>query len=543
MTEVQNQNQNEWLEYEEESDSSGPEMELDPVWIEAQEQPQRMLRLFWTFATGFVLIAMTSLGDVSLTTLLTGGAIIYAGMLPGYLWCRGSIPGAPIFPLYGMTYTWAFGLPLLVGHPEVMLYEPGDHLRAAFLVVVHLIVGTLVWARTATRPVAMPRRLYVIPPSFAVPLLISILCLTALFSMGQLAAFFRRGGLPLPSTVVSILRAILYSSSFLGVFILSYEWGKRRLTNQQLALFLSFFGLFALSLVMSLFLIHATMLLAFACVGYVLGSHRIPWALVLIGFTMIGLLHYGKFEMRSKYWSSRQYLRVTPIEYPSRLQEWIGYSLTSFGESEEEGEDDTSPLLRPSLMHLLLELQDKTENGYTHLKGETYAVVPKLLVPRILYPNKPLSHEGNHIINVHYGRQAEEAVSSTTIPWGFLNEAFANFGMLGCLGVGAFFGLLYGWIARWALYAPLLSARSLFVLVFLNAAFQSEYSSGVFFSVTSQSMAPLVLLVLLFMKPVEITPETLGFEPEDWEGGAVQELPAEGGSSVPAGEAPANPVT
>src|SRR5215210_2033442 len=36
-----------------------------------------------------------------------GAALIsFGALLPSYLWCRGSVPGVPIFPLFALTFLW-----------------------------------------------------------------------------------------------------------------------------------------------------------------------------------------------------------------------------------------------------------------------------------------------------------------------------------------------------------------------------------------------------------------------------------------------------
>ncbi|MDC0359009.1 hypothetical protein OAO01_09355, partial [Oligoflexia bacterium] len=130
----------------------------------------------------------------------------------------------------------------------------------------------------------------------------------------------------------------------------------------------------------------------------------------------------------------------------------------------------------------------------------TYAIIPQLLLPRILNPGKIASHEGTYLLNIHYGLQTRSATRSTTIGWGLVNEAYANFGFLGCLALSVLLGTLYGAIAKWSVFTPILSARALFAVILMSLAVQREMTAGVYVSVLFQAIVVLLALAFVFMK-------------------------------------------
>lgn len=144
--------------------------------------------------------------------------------------------------------------------------------------------------------------------------------------------------------------------------------------------------------------------------------------------------------------------------------------------------------------------QDKTPRDVPYLFGGSYAIIPQLLIPRFLNSTKIRSHEGTYLLNIHYGLQTREEAYKTTIGWGLLNEAYANFGLLGCVGLAVILGAGYGQATRWRMNTPLLSSRSLFTILLISYASQSEYSAGVYVAAMFQSVVPLVVVSLLFMK-------------------------------------------
>jgi hypothetical protein len=155
-------------------------------------------------------------------------------------------------------------------------------------------------------------------------------------------------------------------------------------------------------------------------------------------------------------------------------------------------------------MQLLLYVQTMTPNSVPYLDGATYAIIPSLLVPRIFNEEKIRSHEGTFMLSTHYGFQTEEATQRTTIGFGLLNEAYANFGFGGIGLLALLSGAYYGGVSRWARGAPILSLRALFAILVASYSFQTEFAAGVYVSALFQSTVALVALALGFMRRKEI---------------------------------------
>ncbi len=100
------------------------------------------------------------------------------------------------------------------------------------------------------------------------------------------------------------------------------------------------------------------------------------------------------------------------------------------------------------------------------------------------------------MLSVHYGLQTEEATQTTSISWGLVPEAYANFGMLGCAGLAIVIGSLYGQFTRWSINAPTLSLQSLFTVLMLTFSIQTEWTAGTFAASFSQSSTVLLLIAI-----------------------------------------------
>lgn len=71
--------------------------------------------------------------------------IIFSAWLPAFIWIKKRMAGLPIFPVFAVTYTWTFGLPLLYEHPIVTHFDAIDQIYAAFSVTGFLLLATAVW--------------------------------------------------------------------------------------------------------------------------------------------------------------------------------------------------------------------------------------------------------------------------------------------------------------------------------------------------------------------------------------------------------------
>jgi hypothetical protein len=143
-------------------------------------------------------------------------------------------------------------------------------------------------------------------------------------------------------------------------------------------------------------------------------------------------------------------------------------------------------------------VQKKSPDEVPFLNGLTYEPIPRLLIPRILDDQKGISHAGNVLLTVNYGVQTIEQTQTTSIYWGLIPEAYANFGYLGVAGLGVVLGLFYGYVTNLTVGVPLTSLRFVLGLLIMGAATKAD-TMGVF--VTSQfqgivgvSMAALVLM-------------------------------------------------
>ena len=459
------------------------------------------MRIFWAWSVVLMLIVLASTTYNPFT--LTGAAvvIISSALVPIYLWCRGKALGLPLFPLFSLTFIWTHGLQLLI-NPSTFENFPDDSIwLAAETVSGFLLLGTFVWFLIVRRPPAPRRRVLAISEGQGDALFLAGLAISVVFIVVANADWLK-----IPVGIFSIVRGSVLALNVLSIFALSYRFGAGQLTLLQKILFVILGVLYCACTTVSLFLVAALSTFLMIVVGYTLGRGKVPWMLVAALFAIASLLHTGKSVMRDRYWSEEQQGHIIePWKYPALYAEWFEVSLQELTASKEE--EQQSILARSSTLNLLLFVQAVSPRFLPFMEVETYRVVPEAMVPRFLLQEKVGAHEGNVLMNMYYGKQTREAAETTTIGWGLLNEAYANFGLAGCAMLAAFLAVFYGVVTRWSINLPLLSLPNLLTMLIMSFAIQTEYCATVFASSLFQSSISFVLVVWVFMKWQTLSPE------------------------------------
>jgi hypothetical protein len=239
-----------------------------------------------------------------------------------------------------------------------------------------------------------------------------------------------------------------------------------------------------------------------ALLAYVVASRRLPWHVGLALLCFFGFLHLGKSKMREKYWEEDdgEMRLISPRQYPTFYSEWMQASMEAIREGDKDEEASASLLERASLMHLMLYFQAVTPYGIPYMHGETYAVIPRMILPRMFDPNKPRSNEASFLLAIHYGMQTREDTETTTFAFGLINEAYANFGFIGMGALAVLLGYFYAKVAGWARQMPILSFRALFAVLVASYSFQAEYSSTFYVAALFQSTVVLIAVAVVAMR-------------------------------------------
>ncbi|GJD15396.1 hypothetical protein RIVM261_003520 [Rivularia sp. IAM M-261] len=461
----------------------------------AQPQRRQLLSAFWIVTLGLFIYEVFLTNTSDLLSNFSAVLITFSALLSSYLWCSDRAKGLPIFPIFALTYIWTHAFPLVNNYRNITIYSPEKQLFASVTTSSFLLIGTAIWFQFVKSAPRIPKSYRSLNNKYSNHFFLFFLLISMLFNMSVIA-----GWVSLEQGIFSIFQGGVIALLAVSSFILGYKLGIRELSNLQSRLFIFLLvGNMVVSSVTLLLIITGTTALI-SLMAFIIGRKKIPVLPIVLIFICLSVLHYGKAEMRAKYWSSAQTVQVQPWEYPVWYSEWLDYGLSYIDKQENisKSKQKESFLERSSLIQMLLLAQDKTPNYLPHLNGETYAILPQLLVPRILNENKVIANEGTNILSIHYGLATRK--SNYIISWGLLAESYANFGLLGCSGLAIVLGIIYGKITRWSINAPILSAQSLFGVLTTTYALQPEFTAGVFVSSFFQSSIIICVIILVFMR-------------------------------------------
>lgn len=435
---------------------------------------------------------------------VVGSALISAAaLLPAYMWCRGALSGIPIVPAYGLTFILKYGYALAGDDPIITVYGETAGFQAGLLVAVFLLLLTLA-AFGIQKVVRAPRGpVRAMPPGRGDSMIVTLIFLASIYLVGQVGQWYSTVG-----GIHSIIRSALTGLASVGIFVLAYRWAAGELDGFTKRLFAFGLALYMVANSMSLFMVEMMAAAALAVFAYVIGGGRVPWKWLLAMFGLFVVLHAGKGEMRTEYWWSN-YKAVQIYDYPWFLAEWLGYGWEALKAAPQDDDDSGSFSERMTLVPLLMKVQAETPEKRPYLLGETYAHLPALLVPRVLYPDKPYAHKGSHLLSVYYGLQTPEATERSTIAWGLLTESYANFGIAGVVVLALALGAIYGGVAKMASEVPLLSLRTLIAIVFTAVALQSDGTLAIHVSTLFQTLIVVFAMSLVVMEPELARPALL----------------------------------
>lgn len=461
----------------------------------AQRQRRQLLSIFWIVSLSLFTyeIFFTNISDF----LSSLGAVLitFSALLSSYLWCSDRAKGLPIFPIFALIYIWTHALPLVSNYRNITTYSPEKQLFASVTTSSFLLIGTAIWfqfVKSAPRILNSYRSLN---NKYSNQFFLFFLLISMLFNMSATASW-----ISLEQGIFSIFRGGILALIAISTFILGYKLGIRELSNLQSRLFIFLLVSNMIVSAVSLLLITTGTIALISIIAFIIGRKKIPVLPIVLIFICLSMLHYGKAEMRAKYWTNTQRVQVQPWEYPVWYSEWIdyGFSYIDRRENISKSKQKQSFIERSSLIQMLLLTQDKTPSLLPYLNGETYAILPQLLVPRILNDKKIISNEGTNILSIHYGLATRK--SNYVISWGLLAESYANFGFFGSSGLAIILGIIYGKITRWSINAPILSAQSLFAILMTTYALQPEFTAGVYVSSFFQSSVIVYVIILVFMR-------------------------------------------
>ncbi len=416
--------------------------------------------------------------------------VLFAAVLPSVLWIWMGSPGIPILPAVSSAFIVYFGFPILTAIESSLSYTPWEITRAALTVALFLLTATAAWRVVAGRArqkhafsedrhqQAQTVRLIFIGLAIGVVFYGSVLS----GLLGDIGSYF------------GLVRSVSLTLVVVTCFLIGVARAQGVLRGAQWGLSVAGLVLIILLSWSSLFLVGGMIFALAAGLGYVIVTKRIPWLAVGLIVAVVTVLHAGKAEMRNKYWDSGTTSISSVAELPGLATEWVGEGLAAIA----AGEVGQSVLDRASLLQMLLLVESETPDNVDFLFGETYALLPAILVPRFIEADKPASQVGMDLLNIRYGLLTAEGTATTAIGWGLVAEAYANFGYLGVIGMALLVGVCCGALAIWGANAEIVSLPTLVSISVMMGLLALEVDFIQLASSLLQSFASILLFLAVY---------------------------------------------
>jgi len=381
-------------------------------------------------------------------------------LIPTFIWVNYGAFGIPVLPVVAALFYLYYAMPLLVGD-TLRIYKSSELVWAAlsvgcFLTAASLAAWPFLDVRRHKTAAAPARRATRYARSIKERSLRNISLIDDLYRLifaGLAAGLIfnaatAAGQLGFLGSLSGAVRACVGPLTYVACYLTGYARGAGLLRGQRWLLALG--GVLAVTALSmsSLFLVGGAMNIAAVMLGYVLGTKRVPWVGIALTFALLSILNAGKYTVREAYWGrDSQTVQTTSLtQLPQMLMDWFVEGISNIGSTG--GRNNPTLLERTSLLHMVLAVQEATPRVIPYLEGETYAMLPEMLVPRFLESDKVQSQAVLNLLSVRYGRETAEETGKTTIGWGMVSEAYANFGNVGVAIVGAVFGALCGFLMR-----------------------------------------------------------------------------------------------
>jgi hypothetical protein len=411
------------------------------------------------------------------------GLVMFAlSALPSLLWAKSGGSRFPVFETIMVLCANAYALPVLNANEQLASYSDHVITRACFTVILYQVSAIV----TYTKVTGLPGRgafwrISLLSHKVEQLIVYGLIGSTIYIWMSTFTRW-------IPGEYESILRAVFFGVGILCTFVSTQRWGRGELNQQEKAVLVCALTLQLVFMSISLVLISAISFIGIGLLGYISGGKRVPWIPLAGIFVILAVLHTGKTQMRTKYWDGG-IPPPTLTELPAFYTEWVETGL-----QPTSGDKTVSQkmLERTSLMHILCLIIDWTPDRQDYLYGKTYGYVLPQLVPRVIWPDKPPSHVATFELAVYYGLQSVESTQNTTIAFGLLAEAYANFGLIGAMLLGFTWGFCLKKLQILSNFSPMFSFAGLLMILLTAWSFNSEMTLAVWLSSLEQAVIVLI---------------------------------------------------
>ncbi|HWA97898.1 MAG TPA: hypothetical protein VG713_05375 [Pirellulales bacterium] len=440
------------------------------------------------------------IAGLSLAEAAAGFLMAFLSVLPLFIWASQKEREPPAFQCFCAIHFPYYAYQILNSNSMYTGYPLATRLTTDAIVVVYLTVAICVYYHRKLNPEGAK------PTPFLPYRIIPERTMTQfgfflLFCWFGYTVAYRFGFLDFVNQMVrgsaNIVHVVGTGTGMISTWILFRQLGERTLTSGQSVLLGTVVGLTLTVSFASTTLVYGMCNLVVCLVAYTQARAKVPWLLIGAGIGLLAFLNLGKGDTRNTFGngSTLTISRIIDI-----YTYWIeASSRTLFGNQVVREQHDV--LSRSNLIYVLARAVNQTPTTKPYLYGETYAIIPQLLVPRLIWSAKPNHHAATDRLGLYYGLTDRSALRNTTVGIGPIAEAWANFGWFGVVLSAACIGALMRAVAAACLSAHPSSLHSIGSVVWVGMSFQIEQTASSWLSALATTMVGLVVCLYPLSRP------------------------------------------
>jgi len=366
--------------------------------------------------------------SLSFNQALLSLGIAWLGFLPSlqYLADR-QRPPMPFFPLVGIFYATAFGLPMFANNQKIEGSLSFKDVTTTSLILALVGIAGMNLAFYVCKSTILQKVMPIqLPRSYP---LSKLLILLWIFLLAHIAYLYFPSIQALPS-----LNQLLDPIGYIAYGMFYIIWARGRLSSVQAGILLSIFmPLEILQRFISGALANLMLLGLFVVLVIWYERKRIP--LIPIGITLIFFLALNpvKGEYRNLTWGNGKYAQASVIEKAKLFvdlssKKYFGNGNSSKG-SATRNSDSAQNLARTAHILVFAKVVEDTPTIVPSWNGASYATLFTSFIPRILWADKPIATIGNDFGRRYRLLGKQDYSTSFNLPW--MVELYANFEMFG----------------------------------------------------------------------------------------------------------------
>ena len=365
--------------------------------------------------------------------IFLGLAILWCGLTPTLLYLNNeSRPPFPFLPMFGIFYAIWFGFSIF--NEDLVFFGGQSQLRIAALFIILLGMNILFFSFYLSKktlwkhvkPISLPKKF----PLLNLRLLLWCLLLVNLASIVSKTV----GSIPSLTQVFRPVGDIAF-----GLFFIL--WCRGKLPKwESFVIFVILFPLKIIVLLTSGTLSKPFFFALFLLIVYWYEKKRVPFFLLICFFSAFFFINPVKGELRQLTWFGNNFKNYSVFDKTVLIAELLYNHHFNKGVFEPKFQSTKTNLKRLNHISEFSHVVNLTPKFIPYWKGETYKGAFSKIIPRIIWPDKPIYSTGNHFGHIYGFIAHDDLVTAINLQWTI--EMYGNFGIPGVIIGMALVGLL-----------------------------------------------------------------------------------------------------